>query len=236
MMNPSKIHLKHKRSRVMKLVSLLVGGICLATAGYAVGAAEGPQKPSEMTPDLMNKYRLSHQTIEKKYDCNGLNNELVRAYCERPVLGELDGQLHELLTKVKTMKPAFDSVDVDRDQKLWVTHHDQCVHDRDPWMCMELSYMARVSELQSQFNLVSRDGPLVYHCDQQQPDVTLTFFATDLPTVVVVYKNQHKEAFMGPMSHGTDYVSGELKVTERKQGATIYWDKQTTLNCTQAAR
>lgn len=230
MINQFPNHQKHNRVKTALFAALFS---CLGCASVLAQEVKNPPDlPTDVTQAMMKKYAIRHVTIEKKVDCNGVDDPLLDAYCERPVLQEKDSQLKQLLQQVKSLTPSYDHVDVTKDQDKWQKEHDDCIKARDSWMCLELSYIKRISELQSQFNLVPKDGPLLYDCDHQAK-LTLTFYATELPTVVAVYQDQHKEAFMGPDSKGHDYKSDELKVTERKGGATVYWNQGLTLTCTQ---
>ena len=123
-------------------------------------------------------------------------------------------------------------VDLQKDQQSWLSRHDNCMKDNDLKMCLELSYMERLSQIQAQFELVPKEGPIHYQCGTDKQDAWLTFYATILPAVIVKYNGQVRSAFMGPLSRGVKYTSYELTVIERKKAATISWDDK-TLECQQ---
>ena len=72
--------------------------------------------------------------------------------------------------------------------------------DKDLKMCLELSYMERLSELQSQFDLGAERRPHSLSMRRREARCLADFYATSLPAVIVKYHDQYREAFMGPLS------------------------------------
>ncbi len=217
------------------LAALLLSGIqTVSVAATDSGEKGASAKPSLVTPEMMAKYAITKQTLDKKPNCNDVKEPLLLAFCELPVLTKLDGQIRQLMQELPSKQAQYPYVDLQKDQQSWLSRHDECMKDKDLKMCLELSYMERLSELQSQFDLVPKEGPIHYQCGPEKQDVWLTFYATSLPAVIVKNNDQYREAFMGPLSRGVKYTSHELTLVERKQAATIYWDDK-TLECQQLA-
>ena len=217
------------------LAALLLNGIqTVSVAATDSGEKGASAKPSLVTPEMMAKYAITKQTLDKKPNCNDVKVPLLLAFCERPVLTKLDGQIRTLMQDLPSKQSHYPQVDLQKDHQSWLARHDECMKDKDLKMCLELSYMERLSELQSQFDLVPKEGPIHYQCGADKHDVWLTFYATSLPAVIVKNNDQYREAFMGPLSRGVKYTSHELTVVERKQAATIQWDDK-TLECQQLA-
>ncbi|WP_321405931.1 hypothetical protein [Tolumonas auensis] len=217
------------------LAATLFSGIqTVSVAATDSGEKNVPAKPSLVTPEVMAKYAITKQTMDKKPNCNDVTVPLLSAFCERPILTSLDGKIRQLMQELPSKQAQYPQFDLQKDQQSWLTRHDNCMKDKDLKMCLELSYLERVSELESQFELVPKEGPIHYQCGSDKQDVWLTFYATQLPAVIVKYQDQYREAFMGPLSRGVKYTSHELIVEERKQAATIHWDDK-TLDCQQRA-
>ena len=217
------------------LAAALFSGIqTVSVAATDSGEKGAPAKPSLVTPEMMAKYAITKQTLDKKPNCNDVKDPLLLAFCERPILTKLDGQIRQLMQELAAKQAQYPHVDLQQDQQSWLSRHDNCMKEKDLKMCLELSYMERVAELQSQFGLVPQEGPIHYQCGSDKQDVWLTFYATQLPAVIVKNNDQYREAFMGPLSRGVKYTSHELTVVESKQAATIHWDDK-TLECQQLA-
>lgn len=187
-------------------------------------------KPSQVTPEMMAQYSIGKQTIDKKPNCNDVDQPLLFAFCARPVLSELDGKIKELMTSLPAKQTEHPQFDLVKDQADWLSRHDQCLNDKDLNMCLELSYLTRYSELQSQFELVPKVGPLAYQCGDSKIEVS--FYASELPAVMVRFQDQYRLAYMGPLSHGKEFKSHNLTFIEGKKSAVIHWDDK-TLNCQQ---
>ena len=214
------------------LAAVLFSGVqTVSVASIDFGEKNPPAKPSMVTPEMMAKYAITKQSLDKKPNCNDVTVPLLQAYCERPILNTLDGQIRKLMVELATKQSPY-HVDLQKDQQSWLSRHDMCMKDKDLKMCLELSYMERLSQLQAQFELVPKEGPIHYQCGTDKQDAWLTFYATILPTVIVKYNGQVRSAFMGPLSRGVKYTSHELTVIERKKAATISWDDK-TLECQQ---
>jgi Uncharacterized protein conserved in bacteria, putative lipoprotein len=214
------------------LAAVLFSGIqTVSVASTQSDEKNAPTKPSMVTPEMMAKYLVTKQTFDKKPNCNNMTSPLLQAYCERPILNKLDGQIRKLMIDLATKQSPY-HVDLQKDQQSWLSRHDNCMKDNDLKMCLELSYMERLSQIQAQFELVPKEGPIHYQCGVDKQDAWLTFYATILPTVIVKYNGQVRSAFMGPLSRGVKYTSYELTVIERKKAATISWDDK-TLECQQ---
>ena len=214
------------------LAAVLFSGVqTVSVASIDFGEKNPPAKPSMVTPEMMAKYAITKQSLDKKPNCNDVTVPLLQAYCERPILNTLDGQIRKLMVELATKQSPY-NVDLQKDQQSWLSRHDTCMKDKDLKMCLELSYMERLSQIQAQFELVPKEGPIHYQCGTDKQDAWLTFYATPLPAVFVKYHDQVREAFMGPLSRGVKYASHELTVIERKKAATISWDDK-TLDCQQ---
>lgn len=214
------------------LAAVLFSGVqTVSVASIDFGEKNPPAKPSMVTPEMMAKYAITKQSLDKKPNCNDVTVPLLQAYCERPILNTLDGQIRKLMVELATKQSPY-NVDLQKDQQSWLSRHDTCMKDKDLKMCLELSYMERLSQIQAQFELVPKEGPIHYQCGTDKQDAWLTFYATILPTVIVKYNGQVRSAFMGPLSRGVKYTSHELTVIERKKAATISWDDK-TLECQQ---
>jgi uncharacterized protein len=217
------------------LAAALCSGIqTVSVAATDSGEKNAPAKPSMVTPEMMAKYAITKQTFDKKPSCNDLTVPLLQAYCERPILNLLNGQILKLMTELTAKQAQYPQFDLQKDQQAWLSRHDLCMKDKDLKMCLELSYMERLSQLQAQFELVPKEGPIHYQCGTDKQDAWLTFYATKLPAVMVKYQDHYRIAFMGPLSKGVKYSSHELTVVERKKAATISWDDK-TLDCEQLA-
>ena len=80
------------------LAALLLNGIqTVSVAATDSGEKGAPAKPSLVTPEMMAKYAITKQTLDKKPNCNDVKVPLLLAFCERPVLTKLDGQIRTLM-------------------------------------------------------------------------------------------------------------------------------------------
>ncbi|WP_024870697.1 lysozyme inhibitor LprI family protein [Tolumonas lignilytica] len=206
----------------------------IQTVAMAATDSAIPAKPSAVTPEMMAKYAITEQTFKKKPNCNEVKDPLLDAFCERPILTKLDGEIRQLMKDLPAKQADYPQYDLQKGQQAWLDRHDNCMKNKDLKMCLELSYMERLSELQAQFELVPKEGPIHYQCGADKRDAWLTFYATTLPAVIVKYNGQYRDAFMGPLSRGVKYNSHNLTVVEGKHIATLYWD-DAKLDCQQLA-
>lgn len=161
--------------------------------------------------------------------CKAIPKDTYDKYlCERRTQVDLVIQLEALRKQLEGQTPRW-PVDVAAQQHQWEARRDACRQDQDVKMCLELAYMERIGQLQTQFGLVAADGPIQYQCGDQV--LQLTYHATNPPLVEVVKGEQHRLAWMRPTDNGVDY-HGDVTVHEYRGGADITWDQQ-TLQCRQ---
>ena len=123
-------------------------------------------------------------------------------------------------------------VNLDAEFSVWQAKLSGCAEKPDISICIEMTYLEQISRLQTQFALVPSEGPIAYACSQPALPVSVTFFATPLPTVVVRLDGETRMAYLHPDGGGIHYVGADLGFTEQRGAAQIQWD-QRQLSCRQ---
>lgn len=151
--------------------------------------------------------------------------------CKRPSLQALDTQLRELYAGLSGHSvPA--GVDLAGELASWQAKRTACAEAPDISVCIEMTYLEQISRLQAQFALVPSEGPIAYACAQPALPLSVTFFATPLPTVAVRLDGDTRLAHLHPDGGGIHYVGSGLTFTEQRAAAHIQWD-QRQLSCDQ---
>ena len=104
---------------------------------------------------------------------------------ERPQQVELNAELDKYLKMVEGKQARWPGVDVAAEQQAWLAQRDACRQDPDVKMCLEFSYLKRLSIMQAQFALVPEEKPLSYRCDGEPEPMTVRFHSTNPPLVTL---------------------------------------------------
>lgn len=182
-------------------------------------------------PAEERKSRDSELNAQLRRKCKKVTDLFDNYLCERQHQVELVEQLDALLKQVADKIPVW-PVDVAAEQAAWLKKRDACRQDQDIKMCLEFSYLTRISELQAQFALVPQEGPLHYQCANVAEPIPVTFYATNPPLITVTLDKQPRFAWMFPTAGGVNYQGEGWNFLEQRGKATITHKGQ-SLACVQ---
>lgn len=197
--------------------------VSAAVATQALGDQVIPLTEAQLPKGLTGDERKARDSARNRMlreKCKAIPKDTFEKYqCERPVQVDLIEQLDKLLAEVTPLQPAWPGVDVAADQAQWVTRRDACRQDRDIKMCLEFVYLERIAQLQAQFERVSTEGPISYHCDGLTQPLVATFYSTEPPLLVVQQGDSRILIWMRPTSGGINFEGDGVNFHEFKGGA-----------------
>lgn len=156
------------------------------------------------------------RNTELRRKCKAIKDLFDNYMCERPQQVELNAELDKYLKQVEGKSARWPGVDVAVEQKAWLAQRDTCRQAQDVKMCLEFSYLKRISALQAQFALVPEEKPLSYRCDGQDEPVTARFHSTNPPLLTLERSGKVSYAWMMPTGHGVTYDGEGIRIEEKR--------------------
>ena len=83
-------------------------------------------------------------------------------------------------------------------------------------MCLEFSYLKRISVLQAQFALVPEEKPLSYRCEGENAPVIARFLSTNPPLLALERGSKVSFAWMMPTGNGVYYDGEGIRIEEQR--------------------
>lgn len=188
------------------------------------------QLPKGLTADE-RKSKDSELNAKLRQKCKKVTELFDNYLCERPPQVELVEQLDSILKQVAGKSPVW-PVDVAAQQAAWLKKREACRQDQDIKMCLEFSYLTRISELQAQFALVPQEGPVRYQCANVAEPIPVTFYSTNPPLITVTLDKQPQFAWMFPTGGGVNYQGEGVNFLEQRGKASISYNGN-SLACVQ---
>lgn len=169
----------------------------------------------------------SKRNTELRRKCKAIKDLFDNYMCERPQQVELIAQLDKYLKEVEGKPARWPQVDVAAEQKVWQAQRDACRQDQDVKMCLEFSYLKRISTLQAQFALVPEEKPLSYQCAGQSEPMIVRFHSTNPPLVTLERTGKLSYAWMMPTGNGVHYDGEGIRIEERRGELLLSEEKKT---------
>ena len=185
--------------------------------------------PMGLTADERKAIEGKRNT-ELRRKCKAIKDLFDNYMCERPQQIELNAELDKYLKLVDGKEARWPGVDVAAEQKAWLAQRDACRQAQDVKMCLEFSYLKRISILQAQFALVPEEKPLSYRCDGDSAPVIARFLSTNPPLLTLERAGKVNYAWMMPTGNGV-YYDGEGIRIEEKQGRLLVNEAAKTTSC-----
>ena len=171
--------------------------------------------PKGLTADERKAIEGKRNT-ELRRKCKAVKDLFDNYMCERPQQIELNAELDKYLKLVDGKVARWPGVDVAAEQKAWLAQRDACRHDQDVKMCLEFSYLKRISVLQAQFALVPEEKPLSYRCEGENAPVITRFLSTNPPLLVLERGSKVSFAWMMPTGNGVYYDGEGIRIEEQR--------------------
>ena len=171
--------------------------------------------PMGMTAE-QKKATDGKRNAELRRKCKKVTDLFDNDLCERPQQVELNAELDKYLKMVEGKQARWPGVDVAAEQQAWLAQRDACRQDPDVKMCLEFSYLKRLSIMQAQFALVPEEKPLSYRCDGEPEPMTVRFHSTNPPLVTLERSGKVSYAWMMPTGNGVYYEGEGLRIEEKR--------------------
>lgn len=141
--------------------------------------------------------------------------------CKSPELGVLDRTLataygtalQEAGASANTLKG---------EQRGWIKGRDECWKSDDKTACISDSYRQRIVEVQSAYGLVASTGPVTFDCGSNGI-INTTFFQTDPPSLILIYKEQRSLMTAVQSGSGSRYQGPNESFWEHQGEARVTW-------------
>jgi uncharacterized protein len=159
------------------------------------------------------------------FDCKKVAEGSIEALvCHDAELATLDRQLSTVF-KQAVKKPLMNIPRVLKaEQRGWIKGRNDCWKSQDNRQCVKDAYQQRISELQARYQLIVGTGPIVFICNANPADqVTVTFFQSDLPTLIAERGDSVSLMYQQPSASGTRYQGRNETFWEHQGEATITW-------------
>lgn len=110
------------------------------------------------------------------------------------------------------------------EQRGWVKGRDECWKSDDKRGCVELEYKRRIARLQARYRLVASTGPFTFTCNGQPAnEVVVTFFQSELPTLIAEHGDSVSLMYQQPSASGTKYQGRNELFWEHQGEAVVIW-------------
>ena len=188
-------------------------------ADAASAQAEAPAAPA--APAVPEAPPAPVADATPSFDCGKASSEAEKLVCSTPALAALDRRLAEVYAAAKAKSPDNEVVGW---QRGWVKGRDECWKEADRRACVAGAYTRRIAELQALYRLVPMTGPVAFACDGNAAnEVTVTYFATEPPTLVAERGDETSLMFQAPAASGARYEGRNESLWEHQGEATITW-------------
>ena len=186
----------------LMLKFIKITGLCLLFAVWENALAEGPS--------------FDCQKVE-----GGSIEELV---CHDTELATLDRKL-SMVFKQASKKASNEHPPVLKaEQRGWIKGRNDCWKSQDHRQCVKDVYLLRISELQARYQLIAGTEPIVFVCNDNPADqVIVTFFKSDLPTLIAERGDSVSLMYQQPSASGTKYQGRNETFWEHQGEAAITW-------------
>lgn len=159
------------------------------------------------------------------FDCKkvaeGSIEELV---CRDEELASLDRKLATVYQQASKKASNEHPPVLKAEQRGWIKGRNDCWKNQDNRQCVKDAYLQRISELQSRYALVAATGPMVFVCNANPLDqVTVTFFQSDLATLIAERGDSVSLMYQQPSASGTRYQGRNETFWEHQGEAVITW-------------
>jgi len=177
------------------------------------------------------------------FDCAKAGDAIEKMVCADDQLAALDRQLAGVFAEALTIIAGYGGTnairqkaekDLKADQRGWLKGRNECAKADDPRACAQGAYKARIAMLQAQYSLVKGSDPSAYGCNGNDADeLTVTFFATDPPTLRAERGDRQMFALQAAGQEGGKYVGDSgVSFQEKSREATVEWPQGTVFYCT----
>nr|WP_321466682.1 MliC family protein [uncultured Desulfobulbus sp.] len=192
--------------RLFRVAMVVVGCMSLLQASAAVATAAQPS-----------------------FSCKKVQKGSVEALvCADEELAELDRTLAGVYVQAIAQVGEEQSASLTAEQRGWIKGRDACWKSADKRGCVQEQYTLRIAELQARYRLVPVTGPITYRCDDPEQSVfSVTFFASEPPTLIAERGVQSSLMFLAPSASGTRYAGRNESFWEHQGEAMITWGYDT---------
>ncbi len=166
---------------------------------------------------------------QPSFNCAKVHKGSVEALvCADEELAGLDRTLAGVYVQAIAQIGEEQSASLTAEQRGWIKGRDECWKSADKRGCVQEQYSLRIAELQARYRLVPVTGPITYRCDDpEQSVITITFFASEPPTLIAEHGAQSSLMFLAPSGSGTRYAGRNESFWEHQGEAMVTWGYDT---------
>jgi uncharacterized protein len=163
--------------------------------------------------------------VEPAFNCKKVPEGSIEALvCHDAELAALDLKLATVFKQASKKASNEHPPVLKAEQRGWIKGRNDCWKSPDNRQCVKDAYLQRISELQARYQLIAGTGPIVFVCNANPADqVTVTFFPSDLPTLIVERGDSVSLMYQQPSASGTRYQGRNEIFWEHQGEATITW-------------
>lgn len=163
--------------------------------------------------------------VNPAFDCKKVaQGSIEELICNDPELAALDLKLASVFKQASKKASNENPPVLKAEQRGWIKGRNDCWKSPDNSQCVKDAYLQRISELQARYQLIAGTGPIVFFCNANPADqVIVTFFQTDLPTLIAERGDSVSLMYQQPSASGTRYQGRNETFWEHQGEATITW-------------
>lgn len=161
---------------------------------------------------------------QTSFDCSQVAaGSIAQQVCFDPSLAELDRRLAQIYEQAQPQAlPTLQA-----EQRGWIKGRDDCWKATDTHACIKQAYQERTTELQASYRLVNGTGPIHFSCEPGTTKLLVTFFASDIPSLLAQYGDAHSLMLQVRAASGAKYQGRNESFWEHQGEAQVTWDNAT---------
>lgn len=177
--------------------------------------------------------QFSHTVLAQSpsFDCSQADGEVENLICQDTELAQLDLKMEEVYTTAYNKAGPEMKSTLQAEQIGWIKGRNECWKSEDVGTCVEDSYLYRISELQSQYQLVGGTEPVFYTCNNTPAnEIVATFYESDIPSVILERGDTVIVGYLQPAASGSLYEGRNVSFWVKGNEASVTWLEE-ELNC-----
>ena len=159
------------------------------------------------------------------FSCDAVREGSIEAMvCGDDELAALDRELAAIYSAASEKAANEQPPVLKAEQRGWIKGRDDCWKSTDQRACVAESYRLRITELQARYRLVESKGPFTFACDDAPgSELSVTFFATEPPTLIAERGDSVSLMYRQPSASGTRYQGRNESFWEHQDEARVVW-------------
>lgn len=191
-----------------------------------LGLNVGTQTKWALAAVLLLGQSLSAKASDSpSFDCTKtLKGSIEEMICKDTGLIALDLQLNQVYNEATKLAQNEHPSTLKSMQKGWVKGRNECWKSEDKQQCVTNEYQHRIAELQAQYRLVEKIGPMTYRCNgDTNHQLVVNFFKTQPATLIAEYGDSVSLMFIDPSASGAKYQGRNESFWEHHGEAKVVW-------------